>query len=712
MQKPTEMLVCLLIAGFAVCDCFARNIEIESPTTSVRRYEKLELRIRVDAQYDNPFDREEVDLTILLTTPSGSEIALPAFFGQEYERRRLDGGRNRANWYYPAGEGTWKARFAPAEEGEYAVSARLRDRTGTFQSESLRFDCTPSSSKGFLRADPEDSRFLAFTEGDPFFAIGQNVAFVGETQYVNLTRAEQIFAKLSENGANFVRVWTCCEDWAMAIEANKSAWDKSWHRNAPIVPAPGSENDPNPRKCVRIAGDDGASIDVSPCHPVGLKPQNSYVLAGRFRTQGRAALRVETAHEGDVSTFDAAAEGRWTNFAGKFVTRENDHWLGRLVLRKLGSGTVWIDNLSLKETGGETELLWEADVNRPVRGFYNQIDCFMLDELVEAAEENGIYLMLCLITRDLYMKSLSDSASDDYKQAVKDAKNLMRYAVARWGYSTSVAAWEYFNEIDRALPTGRFYDEVGGYLEKIDPYRHLRTTSTWHPSAKDCRHSRLDIGQLHHYMRPETKEDYKDEVAVLVDKTQFLREHAPGKPVLIGEFGLADPKWGLSEDMKRDTEGIHFHNCLWASAFAGSSGTAMFWWWDQLDRQDIYHHYRPLSAFLADVSFAGLRPIKATASDARLRLVGYGGSDRAYLWLADKNAIWWNLVVDKQQPAEIEGANVAIEGLDPGAYNVTWWLTFEGRTILNERISLAKGTLRIPVPPFERDIACKVVPAQ
>ena len=306
------------------------------------------------------------------------------------------------------------------------------------------------------------------------------------------------------------------------------------------------------------------------------------------------------------------------------------------------------------------------------------------------------------------MKSLSDASSTDYQQAVKDAKNLMRYAVARWGYSTNVAAWEYFNEIDPGLPTGRFYDDVGEYLEQIDPYKHLRTTSTWHPSAKDCRHQRLDIGQLHHYMRPETKEDYKDEVEVLIDKTNFLREHAPDKPVLIGEFGLANPKWGLSDDMKRDDEGVHFHNCLWASAFAGSSGTAMFWWWDQLDRQNAYHHYQPLASFLSDVSFAGLKPINATASDKRLRALGYQGNDCAYMWLADRNAIWWNRIVGNQRPAEINDAKFEIEGLESGAYNVQWWHTYEERTIRSEKVSLSEGPLRISVPSFKGDIACKI----
>jgi hypothetical protein len=703
------LLVCMAAISFCSQRCPGQQkIEMEASAKKVGRYEKLELLIRVDTRYDNPFDPDEVNLTVLLKTPSGEQIILPAFYCQDYERRKFDQGRNRANWYYPLGEGTWKARFAPMQTGNYLATARLKDRSGTIHSRSVRFNCTPSSRKGFLRIGRKDPRFLEFTEGAPFFAIGQNLAFIGEGQYVNLTKAEQIFGKLSRNGANFLRIWTCCKDWAMAIEARKSAWDRSWHRRKIIVPVPGSENDTIPRKCVKLEGNDGASITVSPSHPVALRPEMRYVLTGQFRADGPNGLRVDMGRGNVNRTFDAAPKGQWRKFRREFVTGENDFWLGRVALSLAGGGTIWLDKLSLKEAGGGVELLWEADVNRPTRGVYNQLDCFMLDELIEAAERNGIYLMLCLITRDLYMKSLSDDRSPEYQQAIQDTKKLMRYAVARWGYSTNVAAWEYFNEIDPGLPTDRFYTEVGKYLEQIDVYRHLRTTSTWHPSAKDCRHPLLDIGQLHHYMRPVTKENFKDEVTVVIDRTRFLREHAPSKPVLIGEFGLATPKWGLSEQMKQDNESVHFHNSLWASAFAGTSGTVMFWWWDQLDRQDAYGHYRALAAFLADASFARLRGITATVSNEPLRLLGYQGDDRAYVWLFNPQATWWNVVIEKQQPTQIKATTIEIKGLQPGDYSVEWWHTYEGRAIKKERVSFIEGPLRVSVPPFSRDIACKI----
>ena len=128
------------------------------------------------------------------------------------------------------------------------------------------------------------------------------------------------------------------------------------------------------------------------------------------------------------------------------------------------SGTAWLSDLSLKEAGGHAELLWEAEVNRPTRGFYNPLDCFLLDELVTAAEQRGIYLQLCMLTRDLYMNAVTNASSTNYDRAIEDAKNFFRYAIARWGSSTSVAAWEYWNEMNPGLPTDRFYEELGEFF--------------------------------------------------------------------------------------------------------------------------------------------------------------------------------------------------------------------------------------------------------
>jgi hypothetical protein len=134
----------------------------------------------------------------------------------------------------------------------------------------------------------------------------------------------------------------------------------------------------------------------------------------------------------------------------------------------------------------------------------------------------------------------------------------------------------------------------------------------------------------------------------------------------------------------------------------------MFWWWDQLDRQDAYSHYKPLADFLADVSFTGLRKLNADASDKQLRLLGYQGEDRAYLWLFNQKAAWSNIVIEKNQPTEIKDAKISVRDLQPGTYNIEWWNTHDGSIIQKRQVSQTTGPLKITIPPFTRDIACKI----
>jgi hypothetical protein len=698
------VVIVLILPGVVCASQVTQAIHLETPKAEVGRYEKLELLIDLDRPYDNPYDPDEVDLTVVLVTPDG-RLTVPAFFCQAYERRTLNQGRGRSDWIYPVGHGQWKARFAPMHTGTYRAMAQLKDKTGTIESPPIAFVCVPSASRGFLGVCKTDPRFMAFTDGTPFFAVGQNLAFIGEGQTVTLSKAESIFKKLTANGANFLRIWTGCHDWAMAIEARKSAWKRSWSRDNIVVPVPGLEGDPEARLCVKIQGE---SVTVAPSHPVAVRPNTRYVLCGRFMTDSATGLRINLGGERWEIPVGAASDTTWQVFTQEFTTAGRDFWLGPLTLGPVGSGSVWLDSLSLREAPDGPELLWETDMNRPVLGVYNQVDCFMLDDVVESAQDNGLYLMLCLLTRDLYMTHLADVGSGDYDTAIRYARQFMRYAVARWGYATSVAAWEYFNEIDPGLPTDRFYTEVGQYVEAIDIYHHLRATSTWHPSVKDCVHPCLDLAQVHRYMRPGTEEAYKDEVAVVLDRAEFLRKHAPNKPTLIAEFGLADAQWGRSDYMKQDAEGAHFHTSLWASAFSGTSGTALFWWWELLDEQAAYRHYKPLSAFLRSIDFTGLRQTSATLSSDQLRVLGYQGSECAYLWISDSRATWWHQVAENKSPVLVTEAVMDMRGLGEGTYRVEWWDTYEGRTLCTGQISSSGGHLRIPIPAFSGDIACKV----
>jgi len=676
----------------------ADPLRLETSTREVGRYEVIEFHLAGVGAYADPFDPAVVEASLTVTS-AGATSNVPAFFAQAYDRQRV-GGRD---WFYPMGLPGWKARFAPLWPGTWTAVALVRDQNGVRTSAPVEFTCVASANPGFLHVNPKDPRWLGFSDGRPFFPIGQNLAFVGSQQYVTLTRAEEIFGRLATNGANYLRIWTGCEDWALAIEARKSAWGRSWERRSPVVAMPGQAD----RRFVLLTN---ATTAVSPSHELALRPATRYVVTGKARVEGDARLRLEA--QGTVATNLAAGPaGTWIEFRHEFATGPNEHWLSALRFVREGQGTAWVADLSLREAEGGPELLWEADVNRPVRGFYNPLDCYWLDELVVAAQRRGLYLQLCLLTRDLYMSALKDPASPEYSRAVADAQKTFRYAVARWGAFTSVAAWEYWNELDPGLPTDRFYTELGGYLEGTDAYHHLRTTSTWGPSPKDCRHPKLDLADVHFYLRPADANRLSDEVEGVLDRAKWLREQAPGKPAHQGESGLADDQWRLTDEMKRSGELVDFHNMLWASALSGTTGTCLPWWWERLDERGHYPLYRPLSRFIADVPWSEgeVQAMTDMVAEGRVRVVGLRTPRRAWLWFFHREAAWKHVVTAGRTPSVVTGARLELAPWAGRSARIRWWDTRSGQVTSEASAVVIEGKLVIGVPDFDRDVACQVV---
>ncbi len=702
----------LLSLAFAGAVAFATaaattTLQLHPSTNSVGAFGRLEFTVSGVTNYADPFDPAIVDLRVEFAAPGGKQIVVPAFFAQEYERRRNGEKGAPADWAYPVGSGAWKVRFTPPVAGKYSALAVLKDRAGEERSAPVAFDCVASNAKGFVRLARRDPRFLEFDNGEAFFAIGQNLAFIGEQQHVTVPKAEEIFAKLADNGANCLRIWTCAEDWALAIEARKSAWGRSWSGRGRIVADP----DNPARQCLRLTSSN-ATQEVNPSHPVSLRPATRYVVTGRVRTETNAALRLEV--QGAISLPLASKKLlAWTEFRHEFTTGTRDWRLGQTRFRVEGNGAAWLSDISLKEAGASStgpELLWEAELNRPVRGFYNPLDCFLLDELLTAAEQRGIYLQLCMLTRDLYMNAVTNASTASYSRAIADAKKFFRYAIARWGYSTSVAAWEYWNEMNPGLPTDRFYTELGEFFETTDPYHHLRTTSTWGPSAKDCQHSKLDVADVHFYLRPTDQARLANEVDAVLERTRWLRAQAPNKPAHLGEFGLADDKWRITDDMRRSPDLNDMHNALWASALSGASGTAMFWWWERIDQRNGYTNYFPLSRFVATVPWNSgeLQPLEAKCSDETMRVIGLRTSKAAWFWIFDPAAAWQKVAIEKQLPPVRRGLRIELQGVGPMGARALWFDTRSGATLTETPVRETDGALRVEIPEFQRDVACRI----
>jgi hypothetical protein len=175
-------------------------------------FERIEFRLPAVGNWANPYDSTDVEAAIAVTLPSGRTMVVPAFFMVPFEPVPLGEGSPGPEWLHPGNSGEFRTRFAPPEPGRYSVRATLDDRIGRRESGPVSFEAVPSARRGYLGVSRRDPRFFGFADGTPFFPIGNNVAFVGPTQYMTLARAAEAFRRMGEDGANYARVWVCCED--------------------------------------------------------------------------------------------------------------------------------------------------------------------------------------------------------------------------------------------------------------------------------------------------------------------------------------------------------------------------------------------------------------------------------------------------------------------------------------------------------------------
>lgn len=167
----------------------------------VGRYQKIEFKIDLQGTFLSPFDPREIDVMGIFTSPSGKRINGPAFYFQDYERK-FSRGREILK---QKGKAQWRLRFCPGEVGGYSLKIKARDKSGkTVESAVVNFEVLPSSSPGFIRLHPKDSRYFAFDSGKTYIPLGANVCWAGPKGTYDY---DQWLPRYGSAGATFFRVW-------------------------------------------------------------------------------------------------------------------------------------------------------------------------------------------------------------------------------------------------------------------------------------------------------------------------------------------------------------------------------------------------------------------------------------------------------------------------------------------------------------------------
>jgi hypothetical protein len=443
----------------------------------------------------------------------------------------------------------------------------------------------------------------------------------------------------------------------------------------------------------------------------------------------------------------------WDNGRPFFAVGENMCWAA-------GRGSFdydqWLPELG--KAGGNFIRIWMSSWNcalewsRPGKGEsrsgeyegvgrYSLGNAWKLEAILDAAERQGVNVMLCLGTYGEFTSggffNEGQWNANPYKQsnggpcdkpgdfwtnatARKLYQRRLRYLAARYGHRTNLQAWEFWNEAKAPAAwiaeMARCFRGTGEFQGRpADPYGHLVTTT--YGTSEVWKIPELDFTQTHSY----GKGDIPDHAPVVQDDA---RKHAIyRKPHIMAEFGI---DW-RGPDSKYDPDGlaVNLHNGLWASVCSGEAGTAMIWWWDNyVHPKALYNQYAPVRRFVDAVpwtrgewkplalacvsSSKNLTDSTGAAVAPKTHAYGLINGRRAIAWLQNAEHNWKN-VLEKHETPALENLNLSIQHLPSGRYRVDWWDTRRGEVTGRETAKSVEERLTLPVPHFAQDIALQII---
>ncbi len=223
------------------------------------------------------------------------------------------------------------------------------------------------------------------------------------------------------------------------------------------------------------------------------------------------------------------------------------------------------------------------------------------DALFVASEKAGVPMQMVLFNHGSFSTTINPNwsghpwnrahggflpdAADVFKnpEARRRTKMWLRHAVARFSHFPSLFAWELFNEVEwtdgardgRTSEITAWHEEMARYIRSLDPYHHPVTTSAM--LAPPAVWRSLDFFQPHLYT---------DQITVFT-RLRWLSGRAPA---FFGEVGPSNPASSNLRAFVRDA--------LYAGMLRNHAGTPMFWYWDLVEKQDLYGEFQTAAKVL------------------------------------------------------------------------------------------------------------------
>ena len=183
--KLQVIFICLLFAAICRGGTVPAFSTVQSNSTSIPLYGKLEVTTLITATNALSFDYDSMVMQAILTAPNGQIKTIDGFLYNN------DGGN-----------ATWMIRFTPTQVGTWTYHLRAINSVGSTSSSTFTFNCVASTKKGFVRKNT--SNYLAYDNGNQFIPIGQNLAWEEDR---NLKKYFALLGKMNAQGCNAIRYY-------------------------------------------------------------------------------------------------------------------------------------------------------------------------------------------------------------------------------------------------------------------------------------------------------------------------------------------------------------------------------------------------------------------------------------------------------------------------------------------------------------------------
>jgi hypothetical protein len=363
---------------------------------------------------------------------------------------------------------------------------------------------------------------------------------------------------------------------------------------------------------------------------------------------------------------------------------------------------------------------WYGGLNQ-----YSQRAAGVLDSVVNESDRQGVYIQLVLqhhgqvsTTVDPEWLVNGSNPGNPYSSAnggpvpvgspgqwftnataITKTKNQYRYVVARWGYSTAILAWEFFNEVEFSngadADIDSWHDQMSTYVKSIDVNNHIVTTSAGGDNSTlplFDNNASMDLLQYHIYAgAPIEKATY--------DQSRTLQPTLT-KPLWCGEFGLPGAYPAAAAG---DNWGDHVRKTMWVGMFTEVPN--MFWYGDNsyIQSYNLFNIFKPLSSYLT-----GIDIVANTGGNFNAFNFAANPSLTGSLMVSPGNTNWsatnvpnpWTSTIDNQGNVPGTGnLNTYIQGSFQGTRNrdVRFTATFQsvGSVVVN--FASASGTQSLEV---------------